>query len=119
MPRARRFTLDLKVDDRTSHMSNQALVCRSRGHLWEEEVSITRRRFLQLVREGLDEKRFRCGHRCGAQWRQLYRIRSGELIEDERTYPTGGEYLMPKGSGRLARSDARVAAFAREHPELV
>src|ERR1700755_3416567 len=114
----RKIRLGLRVDDRTEHMSDEALYCRRYGHKWALKA-ITRKRFLELLALGHSEDNRYCEHGCGSSWRQLWDVHTGEVLENERKYPTAGEYLMPSGTGRLHRNEARVAHFARQHSELV
>ncbi len=114
----RRISLGLAVDDRTAHMTETALFCRRYGHKWALKAT-TKRRFNELVARGQQEDHRYCENHCGASWRQLWDLGTGQVLENEREYPKNGEYLLPAGSGRLHRNDARVALFAREHPEFV
>jgi hypothetical protein len=107
--------LNLSVDDRTDKLTDEALFCRTLGHKWAVQA-ITRKRFQELIALGHSEFRRYCEHGCGSTWRQLWDVRTGEVLENDRSYPSGGEYLMPPNSGRLKRSQARVAQFARQHP---
>ncbi len=118
MARRKTARLGLQVDDRTAHMSAQALFCRRNGHKWTLKGT-SLRRFRELVSMGLQEDNRYCENGCGATWRQMWRLDDGSIVENERSYPKNGEYLMPSGSGRLHRNAARVALFAREHPEYV
>lgn len=112
----RKIRLGLAVDDRTQHMSDEALVCRRLGHKWALK-GLPRKRFLELLDKGLTEDRRYCEHGCGSTWTQVWDVRTGKIVEMERKYPARGEYLLPPGSGRLHRDDARVAAFARQYTE--
>lgn len=114
----RKVRLGLNVDDRTSHLSGEALFCRRYGHKWEVKAMATRR-FKELLSNGLQEDNRYCGNGCGSTWRQVWRLDDGQIVENERTYPKNGEYLLPPNSGRLHRNAARIALFAREHPEYV
>lgn len=105
----------LQVDDRTDHLTDEALFCRTHGHKWGMKA-ISRARFQQLIKNGHSEFQRYCEHGCGSTWRQLWDVRTGEVLENDRHYPSGGEYLMPPGTGRLRRPQARVAQFARTHP---
>lgn len=106
--------LGLQVDDRTGSMSDEALYCRRYGHKWTVKA-ISRRRFQELIQAGHNEDNRYCENGCGSTWRQLWDVRSGEVLENERDYPRNGEYLLPTGSGRLHRNEARVALFARQY----
>lgn len=114
----RRVRLGLTVDDRTNHMSETALFCRRYGHKWTLKA-MTKRRFNELLALGQQEDVRYCEHGCESTWRQLWDLSTGQILENDRTYPKNGEYLLPAGSGRLHRNEARVALFAREHPEYV
>lgn len=117
MPRKARRVLsfDLGVDERTSQMSEEALYCRKRGHKWGEK-GITRKRYTELLAQGLWEDSYYCENGCGGTWRLVWSLRTGEVLEKDRRYPTGGDYLMPRGSGRLSRNEARIAHAARRIP---
>lgn len=115
---ARRFKVELDIDDRTNVMSDQTLICRTFGHKWERRA-ISRARTVEMLHMGCREFERYCEHGCGSTWRQVWSFREGRMIENERRYPKNGEYLMPKGSGRLERNAAQMAQFARENPELV
>ena len=111
-----KFSLD--VDDRTSEMSEEALFCRSRGHKWGDR-GITRRRYAELLADGLMEDNRYCENGCGGTWRQVWSLRNGEILVNERLYPKGSDYLAPKGRGRILRAQARIARFARSNPRFV
>lgn len=107
--------LGLTIDDRTEDLSDAALYCRTHGHLWMLK-GIGRKRFQELIADGHAEYNRYCDNGCGSTWRQLWDVYTGEVLENERRYPSGGEYLLKSGSGRLRRTSARVAQFARMHP---
>lgn len=109
--------LHLPVDDRTTNMTDQALLCRSLGHKWTLRA-LSRKRFNELIELGLTEYFRYCEHGCGSTWRVVWDVKTGDVVENEREYPKNGEYLMPSGQGRLHRPHARIAAFARQHPGL-
>lgn len=115
---ARRFKIALDIDTRTDGMSDAALVCRTFGHKWERRAA-SRARTVELLQVGCVEYFRFCEHGCGSTWRQVWSFRERVMVENERAYPKNGEYLLPTGTGRLNRGDARMAQFAREHPELV
>ncbi len=110
--------LGLKVDERARNLSEEALFCRRFGHDWKLQA-MTKRRFNELIALGQQEDNRYCANGCESTWRQLWDLRTGEVLENERTYPSGGAYLMPPGSGRMDRKEARVALFARQYPEYV
>lgn len=101
----------LAVDERTSDLSDAALYCRSKGHAWQEKA-LSRRRFRELFAQGMSEENEFCPV-CGSTLLRIFDVTDGRIVEQKRTYPGGTEYLLPKGSGRLSRSSARVARFAR------
>lgn len=114
----RRFKIALDVDDRTADMSDEALMCRTLGHKWERRAR-SRKRTLELLKNGLVEYARYCEHGCGCTWRQVWDIERRMVVENERYYPKNGAYLAPPNSGRITRSSAFPAFFARENPELV
>lgn len=110
--------LNLTVDDRTDAMSDEALVCRSFGHRWTLRA-ISRSRFQELISQGLTEYMRYCENGCGSTWRQVWDVRTGDVVENDRHYPNSGSYLAPPNQGRVRRPQARIAAFARQHPGYV
>lgn len=110
----KKLSLKLPVDQRTSDMSDEALYCRRWGHRWEIKA-ISRKRFLELLALGQQESQRYCSNGCGSTWTELWDVYTGDVLETRRDYPKGRDYLMPTGSGRLNRSQARVAQFAREY----
>lgn len=114
----RKFKIGLDVDSRTDTMSDAALTCRTFGHKWERRA-LSRSRVLELLKVGCTEYFRYCEHGCGSTWRQVYSFRERTIIENERTYPKNGEYLMRKGSGRLDRNTAREAQFMREYSDIL
>lgn len=115
---ARRIRLSVSVDDRTTQMTEQALICRSSGHAWQTRAR-TRKRTHELASQGLMEFDRYCGNGCGSTWRQVWNVVERVMVENERRYPTGGEYLMKPGNGRMSRADAVPSLFARINPEYV
>lgn len=110
----RRLPYDINPDERTDTMTAQALMCRAAGHVWVLQA-MSRKRYRDLINEGCMEWNRHCDNGCGATWRQLFNIRNGQIIENERRYPTNGTYLLKPGTGRLHRNEARVAHFARTY----
>lgn len=108
----RQLIKDLDVDERTSELSDEALVCRSRGHKWEDRA-LTRKRYAEMLMEGFMIDAMYCGHGCGCTWEITWAVRNGEVIESKREYPRDRSYLLPSGTGRLHRNNARVARAAR------
>lgn len=106
--------LGLNIDDRTDQLSDEALYCRTFGHLWVQR-GIGRKRFQELIVKGHAEYNRYCNNGCGSTWRQLWDVYTGEVLENERKYPRG-DYLLKANSGRLKRTAARVAHFARMNP---
>lgn len=115
---ARRFKINLDINSNTDSMTDTALLCRTFGHKWTRQAQ-SRSRTLELLQVGCTEYSRFCENGCGSTWRQVWSFRERMMVENVRTYPTNGEYLMPSGSGRLHRADAIAANFARENPELV
>ncbi len=115
MPRRRRLGLD--IDERTRYLTDEALHCRRFGHAWKLRA-VTKRRFQELIAAKQQEDDRYCANGCGSTWRQLWDLRTGEVLENVRSYPSNGAYLMPPNSGRLNRNASRVALFARQHPEF-
>lgn len=109
----RKFRIKLDIDERTNSMSSQALLCRALGHTWTLR-SQSPARFRELARMGMREFDRVCSNNCGSTWRQLWNVRERVMVENERRYPHGGEYLLPPGTGRLSRGEAITAQFARE-----
>lgn len=109
---ARKTKLKLDVDERTESLSDAALICRTLGHKWEVKAQ-SRTRFQLLFDQGLREFDRYCGHGCGSTWLQVWDLRSKSMVENKRTYPGRGEYLMPTGSGRLSRGEAVIADAVR------
>lgn len=118
MSAARSMLAQLDVDERTNGLSDEALVCRSFGHKWERR-SHTRRRALELLAQGLVEYQRVCENGCGCTWRQVFSLKDRMIVENERSYPKGGDYLMPSNSGRLARNEAWTANVVRELMPIV
>lgn len=104
--------LDIEVDGRTAHMSEVALYCRKRGHKWEER-GMSRRHYNELIAQRVMEEDMYCDNGCGSTWFLSYSTRTGEILENKRSYPKTGDYLMPPGEGRLDRATARLAHLAR------
>jgi len=117
VPRSKR-RFNVVVDDRTNAMTDEAIMCRTWKHKWAMRAA-SRKRTVELLNLGLAEYVRYCENGCGSTWRQVWSIEERAIVEDERTYPKNGEYLLPTGSGRLHRSDAWGAFFARENPGLV
>lgn len=115
---AGRLKINLEIDSRTDGLTDEALLCRTFGHRWQRRSS-SRSRTLELLAVGCTEYFRYCENGCGSTWRQIYSFRERAIVEQERYYPGGGQYLLPKNSGRLSRNDAREAQFVREHPDLV
>ncbi len=110
-----RRTINLPVDDRTEDMSDEALVCRSRGHKWAERA-VTRKRFNETLLLGFIEEFNYCENGCGSVWERTFDL-NGDMLEQKRKHPSSG-YLVPTGQGRLSRQAARVARLARRYQQL-
>jgi hypothetical protein len=110
MARRRKGLVELDVDERTVEMSDEALQCRKRGHFLQED-GMTRKRYQELMAEGLWEDRYSCA--CGRYREIVWVMRSGAVVSDKSGY-RDKSYLLPKYStGRLSRDAARVAWVAR------
>lgn len=105
------FTIE--VDDRTGELSDEALFCRSRGHKWGDK-GMTRKEYAQLMSDGLWADNLYCENGCGSGRKIIWSLRTGEILEEKREYPKGGDYLLKKNSGRLPRAAARMARGARQ-----
>lgn len=116
--RGSKLNFNLDIDDRTNEMSEEALFCRSRGHKWGDR-GITRKRYAELLADAMMEDNRYCENGCGSTWRQVWSLRTGEILVNDRDYPKGGEYRAPKGQGRVLRAQARIARFARSNPRFV
>lgn len=110
--RVKKLIAELDVDASTDGMSDEALLCRARGHRWEDRA-MTRKRYNELLLDGLMIDAMYCAHGCGCTWEITWSIRDGEVITAKRDYPKDKSYQMPKGMGRLSRKKARVARVAR------
>lgn len=98
------------VDPRTADLSLEALVCRSMNHPWDRQPVAAARK-AQLLARGQTETRWHCG-RCGATRTDLYSLPDFDTLSSRIEYPEG--YLIKRGSGRLAKVEARRALFDRE-----
>jgi hypothetical protein len=114
--------LVLQLDDRTAKLSQPALFCRTYGHKWGV-LPIGAQRHAELLRRGLTETFRECEHGCGSTWWEVWELSSGRVLDFARRYSAAGDetgqYLLPKGTGRLPRAEARKANFARQFPEFV
>lgn len=108
--------LKVVIDDRTSKLDNQSLDCRGFNHLWRRQPQ-TPSQAADLSRRGLKEIIRVCAGGCGGRWEQVFSRTNGTAISDKRVYDNK-DYLLPPGSGRLSKDDARVALFAREDSDL-
>jgi hypothetical protein len=112
--RSRLSKINLDVDERTEQMSDEALVCRSRGHKWGDR-GLTRKRYQQLIKDGLWEDALYCENGCGYTKSIVWELRSGNIISQTQAYPSDGSYLLAKGfTGRIRRDSARVARVSRQ-----
>ncbi len=106
----------LVVDERTKDMTTEALVCRGGlNHAWIEipqaEDDARSNRLL-----GIAEIKAVCHGGCGGMWVRQWSTLTEPwlLIKNKRDY--GANYLVPKGTGRLPKHEARKAYFARKFP---
>ncbi len=99
------------VDERTEGMTTEALECRKFGHAWNERPQGKKRR-AELRRQGLDSSVLACA-RCTLTVVEVIDLDTYDVISrtPEGGYPPG--YLVPKGSGRLPRREARKAYAVR------
>ncbi len=110
MPRkTRRFSVE--IDERTEHMSLEALRCRTFGHAWIERTVAHARR-MSLAKLGQVEEILGC-ERCGGTWETIYALPDFTRVSTKRTYADPGTYLVPPRSGRLRRHEARKALYCR------
>lgn len=103
----------IQVDERTENMPLEVLTCRRLGHAWEERPQgRRRRRNAELREQGLEQSVLRCT-RCTLTMVETVDQDTWEVISrtPEGGYPPG--YLVPRGSGRLPRAEARKAYAAR------
>jgi hypothetical protein len=105
------------LDERTNNISDEGLVCRAYGHRWIR-VPQPHDAVLKLARKGLAEAVRVCENGCGSQWLETYSLHSFETVESKRHYGDRS-YLLPHGTGRLHRQEARKAEFGRMYPALV
>jgi hypothetical protein len=100
----------VQLDDRTSDMPVEALLCRSMNHPWAfVPPSPSRRR--ELAQLGQTEFIWYCG-RCSSRRVQLLELPNFDIIASRMEYAQ--DYLVKeKGTGRLPRSEARKAMFVR------
>ncbi len=100
----------VQVDSRVQKLSDASVLCRTLGHA-RDILPQGRARRAELAPQGQREQILRCS-RCS--WTQPLLIDSatGDVIgAGSGKYPDG--YLLPRGSGRLPRSEARKELFAR------
>lgn len=105
-----------EIDDRTDEMTNNALTCRSFGHRWVMHPT-DRTRFLGLLEAGYKEIVVTCANGCGLSLTTVYNRSTGEVVQQVRRY-ADSSYFVPKGTGRMHRSDARVALWVREDKDF-
>jgi hypothetical protein len=110
--------LELDVDERTGEMSDAALFCRKNGHA-PDERGMTRRRYQELIADGLWEDILYCRNGCGYTRTITWRLNGGAIVNIKTEY-SDKSYLLPKnhGGGRLNRDSARVASVARRIPKF-
>jgi len=104
------------IDERTDGMDDRTLTCRSFGHQWVREPA-GRERLLVMLQQGYKEIVFRCANGCGQTIVTVYNRSSGDVVEHRRDYGDRS-YLVPKGTGRMDRTEARKALWLREDREL-
>lgn len=109
---AGRRGIQVDVDDRTDQMTLQALLCRRYGHAWMPVPQGAKRR-AALLKLGQTESVNRCIRDCGVARVELIDLDSWEVISRRMEYPEEGYLMTGQGTGRLPRSEARKAIFAR------
>jgi hypothetical protein len=106
----------LTVDDRTETMPLNALLCRSMNHPWQR-IPLGPTRRAELLKLGQTEFHWVC-IRCQSRRIDLFELPSFATLTSKIEY--SDDYLVKdKGTGRLPRSEARLAMFVRDDGELV
>jgi hypothetical protein len=105
-----------ELDERTELLNPQALSCRGYQHAMVRRP-VPAERYLEMAEMGYREEVWICGSGCGYTRTVVYDRASGDIVESHTVY-TDKEYLVPSGTGRLAKRDARKALWVREDQEL-
>ncbi len=102
---------NVEVDDRTAGMTLEALRCRRLGHSWID-LPIGKARRAELAGRGLSELIVQC-ERGTLRMIETVDLETWEVVSKrpDGGYPPG--YLVPPGSGRLPRAEARKAYMVR------
>jgi hypothetical protein len=99
------------VDDRTTEMSADHLLCRGFRHK-RTPVPPGPKRRAELAKVGQIELRQTC-ERCGHTTYEVLDYDGATISRWADPYPPG--YLLPSGSGRLRAGRAKVAWLARQN----
>jgi hypothetical protein len=101
----------VQINGRTKQLSDAAVRCRTLGHAREVLPQGSARR-LELAQRGQREQVLYCT-RCTWTQRYLIDVENGDVVgRSSGKYPDG--YLLNDKGGRLSRSEARQALYARE-----
>lgn len=107
----------ISVDERTTAMPLEVLLCRSNSHPWTP-LPISEARRDELMDQGITEL-VDCCMRCDLFRYQTYQLGTGDLLHSWIDYKRNPDYLLKKkGTGRLNRSDAKRALLVRRMPEF-
>lgn len=100
------------VDERTDQLDDTALYCRENGHRWfmAELTPAQIRRMIKTQGAIIEERT--CANECGCGWTDTIAWPSFDTVSTKRTYPKSG-YLLPAGSGRLRKREAKKTRYAR------
>jgi hypothetical protein len=104
------------VDQRALNMPFSVLVCRKLGHAWQE-VPLGKKRRVALRGTGQTEEMFKClRSKCGLVRVDVIDESTWDVVgrSNPHGYPEG--YLVPRGTGRLSRTEARKAYAVRRSP---
>ncbi len=109
------------LDDRTSAMPDEVLECRGFNHNWVRQP-VAPHKAIEMARDGYKLIIRVCRERqdgtggCGNTWTQTFSRHDGSLVEEQRDYDKG--YLVPPGTGRMGKAEARKALWAREDAQF-
>jgi hypothetical protein len=101
------------IDPRVEHLSPEAKRCRARGrHNYPELEDVLRdalRHNKGLVNMREITLDLQC--KCGVSVKESVDAWTGQTIGRNNNYSQAKDYLMPFGTGRLARTDVRAAVI--------
>jgi hypothetical protein len=100
-------------DERTRHMSAEALGCRAGAHSFPPLLSALVGAKPSPSAPGAVRVTRSCIGDCGTDKVQEFNIRSRELVSSKLIYASDGSYLMPGGSGRMLRAEALDVLMSR------